>query len=86
MKDRIPSGFSLSSGSSRASAGFSNRRAKHIIEDLFKKQEERLQIDEIDRMLLRVVIEDLRKRGDGDDDARALLQRAQDLMEPDLPL
>lgn len=85
MKDRIPGGFSLSSGSSRASAGFSNRRAEAIIEELHHKQKEYLQIGDLDRLSLSVVMNDLRKRADADDDARALLQRAQDLMEPDLP-
>jgi hypothetical protein len=86
MAKSIPSGFSISSGVSRTPVGFSNSRAKSIIDDLQDKQRERLQIDEIDRMSLRVVITDLRKRADEDDDARRLLNTAIDLMEPDLPL
>ena len=86
MAESIPNGFSISSGSSRKPVGFSNRRAKSIIDDLQDKQQERLQIEEIDRMSLRVVIADLRKRADEDDDARRLLNAAIDLMEPELPL
>jgi len=86
MEEPIPNGFSLSLGAPRTSSGFSNRRAKKIIEELREKQRERLQIDEIDHMSLRVVLADLRKRAKDDDSARVLLKEAEVLMEPDLPL